>query len=336
MVEPRGAHDDLGVTVAVHVAPRRDGAAETRVRLVTLGGPGGGGCEAGGGAQVDEDPSLVGLAVVVERGAHHDVRKAVGVDVPRRRDRPTEERAHLIDLGGPGRRRREGIHGHGVDRFPVVEDQPYDASLGFREPFHPRRKLAAMRVLGPESCVPQHDAAATPPEVNSPAVGEEGRIERPGQGEIDVDLAPPCPRVVRTGGRRSGDREPMLEAARVVDVPLDDPAPVVVQPVPSGKQTDAPLGRFPPRAAVAEQGQAPLPRRLVLGARHDADAGLREVDPQVVGAIRRVPRAAQVVERGLRLPGDLVLARHEPRSGFGLPSGGRGTGGGEARRRPEC
>src|SRR5207244_3966603 len=83
--------------------------------LVALGGPGGSGRKAGGGAAVDEGPALVGLAVVEEEGADDDVGEAVAVDVACGRDGDAELGARLVALGGPGGRGQQAGDGAVVD-----------------------------------------------------------------------------------------------------------------------------------------------------------------------------------------------------------------------------
>src|SRR6185503_13343199 len=86
VVESRSSDDDVGVAVAIHVARRRDGDAESGVRLIALDDPGRGGeSEAGRGPQVDERPAFVELAIVESLGTDDDVAEAVAVGVARGR-----------------------------------------------------------------------------------------------------------------------------------------------------------------------------------------------------------------------------------------------------------
>ena len=123
--------------------------------------------------------------------------------------------------------------------------------------------------------------AAAGPEVDRPAVRAEHGIERPRQRELHEDDAPApagLERAVLRTPRGDGliglpagrgrdllgprvEREPLLQPLRLVDVPLRDPAPRVVDPVP-GRPKRSRLHRPDlARRVRTRSGRAPTPTR---------------------------------------------------------------------------
>ena len=82
VVPMRRTHDHVGESIAVDIARRGDGLPKDPVVPVSFEGPGCGGTDAAGAAQVHPGGTLVGVAVVAVAAADHDVAVPVAVDVP--------------------------------------------------------------------------------------------------------------------------------------------------------------------------------------------------------------------------------------------------------------
>ncbi len=96
-----GADQHLGVAVAVDVAGSGERICEARLVLVALGGPRGARAETRGGTQVERDPTLVELGVVVHVGADQHISKSVAVDVAGGGHGAPVVRRSLVVVAGP-------------------------------------------------------------------------------------------------------------------------------------------------------------------------------------------------------------------------------------------
>jgi hypothetical protein len=114
-------------------------------------------------------------------------------------------------------------------------------------------------------------------------------------------------------------REALLETTTVIDVPLDQIGTVKLDPLffrAQGRRRD----RLDDRAApVADETQAPLPRGFGLRSRDDTNRLGREVGPQVVRAIRRLPGGVDVGEPRRGLPREVILGLPDLTLDGGLP-----------------
>ena len=257
-------------------------------------------------AQVDVRAALLDLVVVVESRADDHVRGAVAVDVPGRGARDAELGTVLIAFRRPRRAGGQRIDLDRIDRVRVVDHDPEPAHSRFGESCESSADLAASRVLDLELRVAHHLRPLGRREVDRlPVLADRGG-QRSGQRQ---DERQRLRATVRRASplRRTRDREPLLESARSVDVPLDDRVAVILDPVLRRKQP----GRADPpdilAAPIADQGEPPFPCGCLLDAGNDANAPVREVGPEAVSPVRRMPRLGRTLDRSRALPREVVL-----------------------------
>ena len=172
-------------------------------------------------------------------------------------------------------------------------------------PFHAGGQLATAGVPHFQLGIAQHPRSAWRDEVDGLAVAADHRAEVTGQLELQVNR-PRCP---RRGDplRLDVERESLLQSALVVDVPLPQIVPFVIDPVAGGNQVRRPHFAHHVLAAVADQRQTPFPRWLRLATWDQPDSTGREVGAEVVGSVGGVPRRVEVRRAGLLLPAQLVF-----------------------------
>jgi len=110
-VVERGTDDDIGEAVAVHVARRRHGIAQTRAAGFAYHHPGGVAPYSVRAAEVHECPALANSAVVmfvVVRGTDDDIAETVAVHVTCRGHRPAEPGTVVVSFHQP--RRPGGVY----------------------------------------------------------------------------------------------------------------------------------------------------------------------------------------------------------------------------------
>ena len=183
--------------------------------------------QAVGRAVVDEDPTLVRYAAVIERvGAHDHVGVAVPVHVAGHRHGGAEIGIRLSAIHGPARTGDQRINGDRVDRHGVLEGQPDSGPAIVIRRFHPGCQFPSGRVVHAQLGVADGAEAGRRHEIDCLAIRGEDRGQVAGKTEDEVGGLTFHARHHVTsrpgdllGGRH--ERETLLQAPAVIDVPLD-------------------------------------------------------------------------------------------------------------------